>query len=139
MKAKLFILISLLSLSVSAYTQKSMVPCFSYLDSKDFNLYMETQEVILIDVRLNKEYRKERIAGSYLASSRESLVLLLKKYDKNMMVLVYCEDGDRSETASEILCSELGFHKVYNLKGGLNQWKKTGYSVDKKRVSINSN
>jgi rhodanese-related sulfurtransferase len=46
----------------------------------------------------------------------------LKRY-KNFEIIVYCKSGTRSKRASEILVKN-GFKRVYNLSGGIIQWKK---------------
>ena len=129
----IFITIFFLS-SLRTIAQDSLKYCYKNIDSDEFNLLSETKDVILIDVRLYKEFRKERIKDAYLASNRESLKMLLKNTDKNIIILVYCEDGDRSETASKIICKEMNFSKVYNLKGGIVKWKKRGYSIDNSKI-----
>ncbi len=42
--------------------------------------------------------------------------------------LVYCQSGTRSARAAQIM-SELGFTKVYNMRGGIAKWKDAGYPV----------
>lgn len=39
------------------------------------------------------------------------------------MVIVYCQSGNRSQAAAQLLTGQYGFENVYNLKGGLNEWK----------------
>lgn len=124
---------------LSGFAQKSSDTCYKNINSDDFNLLIETKEVLLIDVRLHKEFRKERIKDAYLASSRESLKMFLEKTDNNIIILVYCEDGDRSETASQIICKEMNFNKVYNLEGGIIQWKRKGYPIDNTHIIKTSN
>ena len=124
---------------LSGFAQKSLETCYKDINSDDFNLLIETKEVLLIDVRLHKEFRKERIKNACIASNRESLKMLLEKTNKNIIILVYCEDGDRSETASQIICKETNFNKVYNLEGGIVQWKRKGYPIDNTHIIKISN
>ncbi len=139
MKVSYLSFILLFVLYLSAFAQKSSDTCYKNINNDDFNLLIETKDILLIDVRLHKEFRKERIKNAYLASSRESLKALLEKIDKNTDILVYCEDGDRSETASQIICKEMNFNKVYNLKGGIIQWKRKGYPIDNTHIIKTSN
>ena len=134
MKAPYLSFIFLLVFCLSAFAQKHSETCYKNINSDDFNLLIETNEVLLIDVRLHKEFRKERIKGAYLASSRESLNALLENFDKSTYILIYCEKGDRSETASEIICKEMNLKKVFNLEEGIIQWKKKGYPVDDSQI-----
>lgn len=121
----------------TGFAQKYSETCYKNINSDDFNLLIETKEVLLVDVRLHKEFRKERIKGAYLASSRESLNVLLEKTDKSTYILVYCEEGDRSETATQIICKEMNFNKVYNLEEGIIHWKKRGYPIDNSQIKQN--
>jgi len=122
---------------LSAFTQKYSETCYNNINSDDFNLLIETSDVLLIDVRLHKAFRKERIKDACLASSRESLNTLLEKIDKNTYILVYCVTGYRSKKASEIICKEMNFNNVYNLEGGIIQWKKRGYPIDNSQIKQN--
>ena len=134
MKASFISIIFLFAVYLSSSAQKFPESCYRNINANDFNLLIETSDVLLIDVRLHKEFRNERIKNAYLASSRESLKALLEKFDKNTYILVYCEEGDRSETATEIICKELDFRKVYNLEGGIIHWKKKGYPIDNSQI-----
>jgi len=137
---KLYLLsICLTIFLLKGFTQKITETCYKNINSDDFNLLIETKEVILIDVRFHKEFRKERLNGAKLASSRESLIPILENKDKNIFVLVYCDEGDRSETASQIICNELEFKNVYNLKRGIMDWKKKDYPIDYSRITKRKN
>ena len=136
MKIFYFLFIYLITVHFSDYKQKETEECFTNINSDDFNLLIETSEVLIIDVRLQREFRKERIHGAVLASGREVLKQQLKEIDKTTNIMVYCEEGDRSLIAAEIICDELGFYNVYNLKEGIIQWKKKGYPLDKKRINM---
>ena len=134
MKA-LFIIFTILFALGSNFSQKKSQECYHNINADDFNLIIETNEVILIDVRLFNEFRKERINGALLATNRESLKLILNDISSNQKILVYCDEGDRSETAAKIICNEMNYKKVYNLIDGIIAWKKKGYLTDKSRIN----
>jgi len=79
------------------------------------------EEVILLDVRTQEEYKDSHIPDSVLIPldtlESEAPELLT---DKDIPIFVYCRSGNRSVAASEILV-ELGYTNVYNL-GGINDW-----------------
>ena len=112
--------------------------CHKNISSDDFNLLMETKSVVLIDVRLYREFRKERILDALHASNVEALEMILENIETHTHILVYCEEGDRSETATEIICKEMGFDNVFNLEGGIIQWEKKGYAIDKTQIKKTS-
>ncbi|MFQ6615016.1 MAG: rhodanese-like domain-containing protein, partial [Fidelibacterota bacterium] len=49
---------------------------------------------------------------------------------RNADVLVYCRTGNRSTVASNILLDN-GFKRVYNLQGGIVNWKRKSYPIEK--------
>ncbi|MFO7828879.1 MAG: rhodanese-like domain-containing protein [Bacteroidales bacterium] len=134
---KYFILLAIFFNMIIAFAQNQENSCFVHLDSDEFYLNINTREAFLIDVRLFKEFRKNRIEGAMLASNKESLISLCAHLDKNTPIYIYCDESDRSVSAAKILCSELGFKKVYNLHGGLNEWVKK-YPLDRSRIKKES-
>ena len=135
MRTSFSIITIVLLLCLSAFAQKPSNSCYNNLSSDDFNLLIETNEVILIDGRLFKEYRKERIANALIAAKKESLKIILNNIDKNTYILVYCEIGYRSRKMAEIICSELNFNNVYNLERGIKEWEKKGYPIDNEKLT----
>ncbi|MBU8893649.1 MAG: rhodanese-like domain-containing protein [Bacteroidales bacterium] len=124
---------------LEGFSQNIPGKCHKNIDPDDFNLLMETKDVVLIDVRLYREFRKERIKDALHASNVEALEMILENIEAHTYILVYCEEGDRSETATEIICKEMSFNKVNNLKGGIIQWKKKGYPIDKEQIKKTTN
>jgi rhodanese-related sulfurtransferase len=131
---KLFFLINFVLLGLYSVAQESEKQCYEQINCNDLKLIIETKDVLLVDVRLHKEYRKERIDNSFLASNSNALKDLLKDVEKTRVIAVYCEEGTRSEVAAQIICNDLNFKKVFNLQGGLISWKQRGYFVDKERI-----
>jgi rhodanese-related sulfurtransferase len=130
---KIFILFILFFNIFTNYANNAKKDCFINLDADEFYVAINTQEVFLIDVRLFREYRKNRIEGALLAANKESLISLCDKFDRKTPIYLYCEDGDRSKTAAVILCNEMGFKNIYNLKGGLRKWTKK-YPLDESKI-----
>lgn len=126
-------------LSGNASVQKPENLCFNEINCDDLKLILETKDVLLIDVRLHKEYRKERIENSFLASDSKALKDLLQEVDKKQIIAIYCKEGARSEVAAQIVCQELKFTNVFNLQGGIISWKKRGYYVETKRLKEPTN
>lgn len=83
---------------------------------------MDTQEVIVVDVREQDEYDSGRIPGAVLLPvgtiNEETASTVIP--EKDSTVLVYCRSGNRSKTASEAL-AELGYTNIYEF-GGINTW-----------------
>ena len=88
--------------------------------------------VILLDVRLPFEFRKEKIEGAINMPVARKFRKKILKFDKESLLLVYCTTGVRSGWAAEKLL-EMGFRKVYNLEGGIEGWKRKGLAVEEKK------
>jgi len=86
-------------------------------------------EVFILDVRTQEEYNEGHISGSTLIPVQE-LEARLNELPRNKKILVYCRSGNRSATASEILIKN-GFTQIFNMKGGITEWKNAGYDVVK--------
>lgn len=88
---------------------------------------------VLLDVRENKELIGELghlpgIKHIPIGSLTDRLSELEENKDKEIVTM--CRSGGRSHTAAQILM-QAGFNHVYNLEGGMSNWNKLGYSVEK--------
>ena len=85
----------------------------------------------LVDVRTPKEFAEGHLVGAINVDwKNENFVNEITAVDKSNPVLVYCRSGMRSAAAAEKM-RELGFVKVYDLAGGILQWKKDKMPVVK--------
>jgi len=139
MKKAFLLFICLTLFMINGFTQKKTQNCYYNINSDDFNLLIETKEYVLIDVRLTRDFRKERLFHAQLAASSETLISILNNIDRNIFILVYCDEGDRSKIASQLICNELGYKNVYNLEGGIKNWKKRAYPIDYSRITKKKN
>ena len=89
----------------------------------------EPGEIILLDVRTEEEYEAEHIAmpGVELKNiPKDELENRLGELDKSKKIIVYCRTGADSRTAGDMLVLN-GFKNVYNMLGGIEEWKKIGF------------
>ena len=78
---------------------------------------------ILIDVRTNEEYREGTIPGAMsLNIHSDDFKRATEALPKEREIIVFCQSGDRSNEAFEMLKS-LGFKNVSQLIGGYEVWR----------------
>ena len=89
---------------------------------------MDTQDVIVLDVREQDEFAAGHIAGAVLLPvgtiTKDTAAAVIP--EPASVVLVYCRSGNRSKTASKALV-DLGYTNVYEF-GGINTWP---YGIEK--------
>ena len=83
---------------------------------------MDTQEVVILDVREQHEYDSGHIPGAVLLPvgtiTEDTAAAVID--DLDTVVLVYCRSGNRSKMASQAL-ADLGYTNIYEF-GGINDW-----------------
>lgn len=126
MKKLMFLCLMLISIQVWSQAGKDV-------DSKTFKELIEAKKGVLIDLRTPDEIKsKGKIKGAveidFLAKDAEEKI---KALDHKKTYLVYCAGGGRSGDCKELMLKE-GFKEVYNLSGGIEDWKRKGYEIEKK-------
>ncbi len=86
------------------------------------------EKIYLLDTREQVEYEVSALKGAvhvgFLFFSKSKI----EQAKKTDLIVVYCTIGARSETIGEKI-KKAGFSNVYNLYGGIIQWKNLGYPV----------
>jgi len=107
---------------------------FTLLEPYDFHLqYLRNDSSLLIDVREPFEFRGNRIKGAINIPSSGDIERAADTLNKNLTYFLYCSTDYRSIHAAEKLY-DMGFRKLFILKGGILAWKKDNMKVDKKRL-----
>ena len=95
---------------------------YQQITQKEAKDMMDTQEVIVLDVREQDEFDAGHIPGAVLLPvgtiTTDTASSVIPEEDS--MVLVYCRSGNRSKTASKALV-DLGYTNIYEF-GGINTW-----------------
>ncbi len=117
-------LIFLFSACISQLNVKQEVVYFDISPTEAKEKIEKGKNVLILDVRTEREFLDGHIKGAVNipVDELEKRLDELKRY-KNFEIIVYCRSGARSKRASEILVKN-GFKRVYNLSGGIIQWRK---------------
>jgi len=87
------------------------------------------KEYFWIDAREKEEFEISHIPGAFwLGDSTIKIDSLKQRLPNDATVVIYCSVGIRSEDFGELLI-ERGFTDVYNLYGGIFEWKNRGKVV----------
>jgi rhodanese-related sulfurtransferase len=122
MKKIMFILsVLLITVSCTAQSEKS-TSNVTVLNKDEFKNQVMGKNVQLVDVRTANEYAGGKIDDAinvdYFGANFKNE---MEKLDKNQALYIYCQSGRRSGEASKIL-TEMGFTKIFDLKGGYGSW-----------------
>ena len=95
---------------------------YQQISQEEAKAMMDTQEILILDVREQDEYDAGHIPGAVLlpvgSITKDTASAVIPA--KDTVVLVYCRSGNRSKTASQAL-AELGYTGIYEF-GGINTW-----------------
>lgn len=89
----------------------------------EFTSYIDKENVQIVDVRGEREYKSEHVAGAeniFVGNLPDNL----DKISKDKQVIIHCQAGDRSAIAYSILARN-GFKNVKNFSGGMKEWLAT--------------
>lgn len=103
------------------------------IDSADlahiFKNNNNSKEVVVIDARSSEAYEEEHIPGAVSFPYRTVNEESVKSLSKNALYVTYCDGiGCNASTKGALKMTELDF-KVKELMGGLDWWKRDGYST----------
>lgn len=95
-------------------------------------LLTEQKEMKLIDVRTPEEFGAGHISrAENINFFSENFSKSLAELDKEEPLIIYCKSGRRSGKSIAIF-KELGFTKIYELEGGVLNWKSKDFEVKTK-------
>lgn len=82
---------------------------------------MNRENVYIVDVREEYEYNSGHIENAYNIPVSEINKIRKNEIPLDGIVVVYCQSGNRSSQAGQILL-DLGYKNVYDM-GGVNLWE----------------
>ena len=102
-----------------------------YITPEKLNDKMNSEDnIIVLDARELKAYEGSHLKDAIYTGYRDFTISNISQSvdDKNSTIVVYCSLGIRSEDIGEKLI-EAGYKNVYNLYGGIFEWKNKDYKV----------
>lgn len=121
MKRLIIGLLIVIVLSGCTATKEENKIMYNKITAEEAKEIIDTQEVIILDVRTKEEFKEKHIEGALLIPDYELEKLAKSKLpDKNKKILVYCRSGNRSKSAARLLI-DMGYTDVYDF-GGIINW-----------------
>lgn len=118
----------LLLLTACGAAGTSSESVYTQISQEEAREMMDTQEVLVLDVREQDEYDSGHIPDAVLLPvgtiTEDTAAEIIP--EKDTTVLVYCRSGNRSKTAAQAL-ADLGYTRIYEF-GGISTWP---YEVEK--------
>ena len=86
--------------------------------------FQSDENAVILDVRTPEEFETSRIPNSINIDfyNPQNFMQEIEKLNKDNSYYLYCRTGVRSANSCQLM-NELGFDKVYNLLGGIVEWK----------------
>jgi phage shock protein E len=100
------------------------------VDPQEFLKLIDSEEYIVLDLRTLPEYEESHITDEPMLIDfyQSDFKSQLDNLDKDGKYLIYCNSGNRSSSAVDIM-EDFGFTDFYELKGGITAWKNESHPV----------
>lgn len=109
--------------------QPQMAVARDISDVELVGLMAERPDLLIIDVRTDREWEGGHIAGAcFLDFLEDDFRDRATMLPKDRPIALYCAAGGRSEDAMNLL-SKAGFPELYNLRGGFYGWEDAGRPI----------
>lgn len=106
---------------IELYISFHETPNYRKINPEIARLMIDMKKVMILDVRTEEEFNASHVEGA-LHYPLSDLSVLVKNQitNKDQILLVYCQSGNRSEQASKELVA-LGYTNVFDF-GGIRDW-----------------
>jgi rhodanese-related sulfurtransferase len=126
----LYWFVLIVMLAYFSYQKGWILTNFPSINAQEAYVLLESDDnITLLDVRTPKEFKEDGYIQSAKLIPLGVLAQNIEMINKSKKILIYCRSGNRSLSASRML-EKSGF-EVINLSGGMVEWKKSGFSVQK--------
>ena len=125
------VLVGCQSKSVSGETVMAAGGSYQNITADELNAMLKNKDFVFVNVHIPFA---GNIANTDLSIPYDQINvpenLSQLSHDKNAKIVLYCRSGRMSEIAAEELVS-LGYTNIWNLTGGMVEWKQAGYEIEK--------
>lgn len=126
---KLLIIFSCAILGMATSCKDDFEGEIKLVTPEEMQTLIDTKDVQLVDVRTPEEHKEGHIEHSQnIDFNSPTFDEDISKLDKSKPVILYCKGGRESAKCAEKLL-EAGFIKIYDLEGGITQWKFKGLEI----------
>src|SRR5215216_1322547 len=117
------------SKAISGETINTSSGSYKNVTPKELNTLLKNKDFTFVNVHIPFA---GNIAGTDLSIAYDQIEQNLSQLlaDKNAKIVLYCRSGHMSQIAAEKLVS-LGYTNVWNLNGGMIDWEKEGFEIQK--------
>ncbi|MCX7546900.1 rhodanese-like domain-containing protein [Xanthomarina sp. F1114] len=136
MKPQIVFILTLFSVIQIGFSQESLSELLKKHNTHQIpyisveELAMPKTKAIILDAREYEEYQVSHLKNAVFVGFNDFNLENTSKQIKNKQqtIVVYCSLGIRSENIAEKL-SKAGYTNIYNLYGGVFEWKNKGFDV----------
>ena len=100
-----------------------MVP-FKQIDTKEAYDLIAKENPIIVDIRDEQSYQSAHIPNAVQINDQNVEQFISEHNQEKRALLCYCYHGISSQQAAQYFAQN-GFHNVYSLLGGFEQWKES--------------
>lgn len=95
-----------------------------------FHIWQSTPTAVVLDTRLQKNYRRLHIPGAINVADKTTLYQTLDTLGYDQPMLIYCDHKQRAQTVAQLI-SDAGFQQIFYLKQGFYQWQQMKYPTER--------
>jgi rhodanese-related sulfurtransferase len=101
------------------------------VDVQEFDKLRQEKKHVVLDVRTPREFQEGHLPEAVNVDIQSNdFEKKIRDLDPERVYLVYCAAGVRSARACDVM-EKMEFHRLYNMLGGMKEWKKAGKDVAK--------